>query len=296
MKRLIPVLSLLFIVFSLAACDTGGVPEAALPTLFEPPTLNPSGVPSRTPVFTWTSSFTPTITLTPSVTSTPTVTPSLTITDTITPVPTNTPYPTYAPSFLDDLVGTAFVTTPIPTGLALTGIMTPTPFVTVQTGQRCPYPPPGGFGLLFAADPTIGQQLGCPLGVPPVATTLVAASQPFERGMMFWVAGTPNVIYALYTEGSYLSTTDTFIQYTDPESGGETPPPGLFEPIRGFGKVWRTIPDVRSRLGWATAPESSAAIVQLGLERGQMIALSTRGDILLLNTLNGTWRSAPGSY
>jgi hypothetical protein len=33
------------------------------------------------------------------------------------------------------------------------------------------------------------------------------------------------------------------------------PPPGLYQPIRGFGKLWRTHPEVRDRLGWATAPE-----------------------------------------
>lgn len=40
---------------------------------------------------------------------------------------------------------------------------------------------------------------------------------------------------------------------------GLVPPPGLFQPVLGFGKFWRgLVPGsewVRERLGWAVAPE-----------------------------------------
>lgn len=41
---------------------------------------------------------------------------------------------------------------------------------------------------------------------------------------------------------------------------GEETPPGLYEPVSGFGLAWRgevegVDPRVRERLGWATAPE-----------------------------------------
>jgi hypothetical protein len=41
---------------------------------------------------------------------------------------------------------------------------------------------------------------------------------------------------------------------------GENPPPGLYEPVSGFGLVWRgevegIDPQVRARIGWATEPE-----------------------------------------
>jgi hypothetical protein len=42
----------------------------------------------------------------------------------------------------------------------------------------------------------------------------------------------------------------------EPASGGETPPPGLYEPIRGFGKLWHSDPHIRNTLGWGAAPES----------------------------------------
>jgi len=42
----------------------------------------------------------------------------------------------------------------------------------------------------------------------------------------------------------------------EPESDPSiVPPEGLYQPIRGFGKVWRTQPGVREQLGWALAPE-----------------------------------------
>ncbi len=42
---------------------------------------------------------------------------------------------------------------------------------------------------------------------------------------------------------------------------GEDPPPGLYEPVSGFGLIWRgevewpEVGNVRERLGWATEPE-----------------------------------------
>src|SRR5262245_60288081 len=43
----------------------------------------------------------------------------------------------------------------------------------------------------------------------------------------------------------------------DQVSGGEKPPAGLYEPIRGFGKLWRSNPQVRNTLGWAAGPEQA---------------------------------------
>jgi hypothetical protein len=41
-----------------------------------------------------------------------------------------------------------------------------------------------------------------------------------------------------------------------PESDpGIVPPVGLYQPVRGFGLVWREEPGVRDRLGWAVDRE-----------------------------------------
>ncbi len=108
--------------------------------------------------------------------------------------------------------------------------------------------------------------LPCPAG-PPVSTA--ASEQVFEHGRMIWLGGT-NTILVLFGDGlppngpglppsGYASFPDTWTQ-AEPESDPAlTPPAGLFQPVRGFGKVWRgeLVPGqtVRDALGWALAPE-----------------------------------------
>lgn len=103
--------------------------------------------------------------------------------------------------------------------------------------------------------------LGCPAPYPQPNVQI--ATEPFERGSMLWVppvspssTGYIWVVYFDQTRGSLVWQLypDTWTP-SDPVSGGQTPPPGLYEPIRGFGKLWRENAEVRNTLGWATAPE-----------------------------------------
>jgi hypothetical protein len=153
---------------------------------------------------------------------------------------------------------------------------------------------------LATSDPTITQQIGCPLGAPPAAVTYLSASQLYERGEMFWLAGPPAEIIVLYSSGRYQRFDDTFVSGVDPESGGETPPTGLIEPVRGFGKVWRSYPDVRNGLGWAVTGENAGQATVQAFERGRMISLSQRGLVFILAAdpggTAGLWRSVPGSF
>ena len=114
----------------------------------------------------------------------------------------------------------------------------------------------------FFADPP----LRCPADQ---ALTSYAASQHFERGLMVWVEETDE-FYVYYDEPDDQGF--QVVQRTvglDLKPGasednrvGEDPPPGLYEPVSGFGLIWRgevewPYPDnVRERLGWATVPES----------------------------------------
>ncbi len=97
----------------------------------------------------------------------------------------------------------------------------------------------------------------CPKA-PPTLTTQAEAS--FERGRMIWV-DVERRIYVLYTDGeqpAWESFPDRFIDGETPDSDPNIiPPAGLFQPIRGFGLIWRTEPGIRDRLGWATLPEIS---------------------------------------
>jgi hypothetical protein len=114
---------------------------------------------------------------------------------------------------------------------------------------------------------------------------------------MLWLNGP---IYALFSDGRYRRYDDTFVQGVDPESGGEVPPAGLVEPVRGFGKVWRSNGDARAGLGWGTTAETGGSAVMQRFERGWMIDLTQRSDILVLvedpGGLAGSWQSYPGDF
>lgn len=96
-------------------------------------------------------------------------------------------------------------------------------------------------------------------------------AQPFEHGLMLWRAVPGpygSAIYAFFYDGRWPQWNPTLDAWRpgQPEfDPALQPPPGLFQPVRGFGLFWRTstIPQddalvtVRERLGWATAPEFS---------------------------------------
>jgi hypothetical protein len=111
-----------------------------------------------------------------------------------------------------------------------------------------------------------GPPLRCPADV---ALTSYAASQHFERGLMVWVEETDE-FYVFYDEPDQQGfqvvhrTVGLELKPGASEDNriGEDPPTGLYEPVSGFGLVWRGevewpyADNVRERLGWATAPES----------------------------------------
>jgi hypothetical protein len=93
----------------------------------------------------------------------------------------------------------------------------------------------------------------CPL---EAATTSQAVEQRFEHGRMVWF-GADSTIYVFYDNGQYQRFADTWTSGM-PESDPEiVPPDGLYQPVRGFGKVWREQSGVRDGLGWALAPEQA---------------------------------------
>lgn len=284
-------------------------------TLIPANTFTPTNTATETytPSLTWTNSPTPTVTFT--------VTPSMTITDTITPLPS----PTFTPS--QELGGLGMLALlseratilpperlynpPTLTAVALAAqtliaggvALTPSPVVstpafgtpslaTFPAAVNCPVPPPAA----LSADPTVAQSLGCPVGS---ITTLTTAVQSFEHGTMVYVQGSPGGIYVLTSDGRFRRFDDTWTS-GEPETGGETPPLGLIEPKRGFGKVWRTNLDVRGSLGWGVTEEAGASSSVQLFDRGRAVSLPQRGEIYLLiddpGGTTGTWRALPGGF
>jgi Tol biopolymer transport system component/DNA-binding beta-propeller fold protein YncE len=125
----------------------------------------------------------------------------------------------------------------------------------------------------------------CPSS-PPIVTE--GAEQHFEHGLMLW-SKAEDRIYVLFGEGA-----TAWSIYTDEWDEGEpesdpsiVPPPGLYQPARGFGLVWREQPGVRERLGWATGTEAGFTMSIQRTSRWE-------GNVTYISALDGgVWELAP---
>lgn len=312
MRDRLLICCLMSLVVLLSAC--GPATPEVLPTVLDVPTANttltptdtltPSETPTLTPTGTLPPTLTPSITPTPSETFTPspvptetvTVTPSLTITDTPSPTATITPTSTPEPGTFTSLLELAMQATILP----VTPFAAPIPGVPTlpPSNVSCAHAAPGALGGIVSANPDIGGQLGCPLGQPPTAQAITTAYQLFEHGAMVYVAGSPGRIYVLFEDGRLREFRDSWIEGTDPVSGGETPPEGKKEPIRGFGKIWRANADVRAGLGWALIDESGAQASMVTFDRGMLLYLPQRNQTIAIiqspGATEGRWSAYPG--
>ena len=140
-------------------------------------------------------------------------------------------------------------------------------------------------GRLYNARQPLREQLGQPL---PGSRTVTLLEQSFQGGLAIWRSDTRE-IYVLRREGG------TWTRYQDQSRPGEkiavdvAPPPGALVPAGGFGALWRTSPEVKSRLGWAVyEPRGSGGTIQ-AFERG-LVVWSPHGLLYVL-TEDGNWRT-----
>ena len=136
-------------------------------------------------------------------------------------------------------------------------------------------------------------------GCPSEAQYGPAAQQSFENGFMIWF-GPTDTIFVFYNQGQsgnprpFDTFEDTF-EEGDPESDSDiVPPDGLYQPVRGFGLVWRESPQVRDQLGWATAPEAGFETwLQFYSARAMHASANAiqgiDGTIYVLENVGGTW-------
>jgi hypothetical protein len=126
----------------------------------------------------------------------------------------------------------------------------PPPTATVQPSPAAsptPLPPATARPETFPAETTADVQI---------------AEQVFENGRMMWIRHNRQ-IWVMVSDpnlpeggsGDWFCYNDTF-EEGEPETDPElVPPEGLYQPKRGFGKLWREGPGLRDSLGWATTPE-----------------------------------------
>jgi len=147
----------------------------------------------------------------------------------------------------------------------------------------------------IAPDPTTG---GCPQGsiegAAGLAISSPAAQQNFERGTLIWV-GIESRIYILYNDGktpAWNSYPDEFRDGLPDSDPALVPPSGLFQPVRGFGLVWRTNQTVRDRLGWAVSSELGFTAQVQGdatAQGGTAYITTPDNDVIKLENLGARW-------
>ena len=109
-----------------------------------------------------------------------------------------------------------------------------------------------------------------------------------------------DIIYVLYNEATWQLYDDTWDESQPESDPAITPPQGLYQPIRGFGKVWRNHPEVQSGLNWAIANESAVPVTyqrQMQESIGGVVYIQVEsGPLLRLSGLGGTgstWTALP---
>jgi hypothetical protein len=191
------------------------------------------------------------------------------------PVETNAqPSATAAPTSLPTVtVAPTSTPTPLPTA--------PPPTATPPPPTSTPIPPTPACAL--AADPQLAPawdrtRLGCPTAG---ASIIWAAWEPFERGYMLWRSDTDSVYVLQMQDGSNLFAGTWQLRTekwdgSNPDGVGLSPPPGLHEPVRGFGWLWRTyLGGPGSQVGWAREEEKGFCANMQPFESGLVFGSST---------------------
>lgn len=171
-----------------------------------------------------------------------------------------------------------------------------------------------GFGILYITNEEVRQRVGRLAPPKEPATEAPGAYQTFERGALLWrgdlrriyvfcgdpASGTvlrPTTVVpgdplgALLGGASFPDTWDP----SQPAGGGPGPRPGLYEPGRGFGKLWREDARVRACLGYATdANETSYTLRMQPFPVSAMFSATTPQGRFIYVVVWGGW-SHPSS-
>ncbi|NJP06575.1 MAG: hypothetical protein HC837_13565 [Chloroflexaceae bacterium] len=100
--------------------------------------------------------------------------------------------------------------------------------------------------------PALQEALGC--ATLEKERDVQASFQYFENGLMIWLnqqTTTGPQIDAVVESGPWQRTYRDTWTPNDPDTPNVTPPPGLYLPRGGFGKVWLDDVELRSQIGWA---------------------------------------------
>jgi len=210
------------------------------------------------------------------------------------PDPSGTPIGTKAEATVTTPTGNRAETpvatpTPVPAASSPAQVRAPVPTApnvgnsAASTAGQCATLPVKGLGKVYSENPNVAQPLGCAKEPERVASM---AEQTFQKGLMYW-RGDNRQIYVILDTGRWAAYPDTWNEGDPSPSVGTPTPPGTVEPVRGFGKVWRDGPGVRTALGWANVGERGFDGLVQPFEQGIMIESDRRVIFVLFAA--GTW-------
>jgi len=172
------------------------------------------------------------------------------------PVPTAV-RPTASPAAVDETEApepTAAPTEPPPPTITPTFAL-PEGVISLPTAARATFPPPPNTPIpIFPEGALEATRAVLPAATPDVAV-YNAVYQRYQGGAMLYIAETRQIWVMVEGQGRrggpYYRFDDLFLD-GDPERVEDLDvPPGLLQPHRGFGRIWREQPGLRSQLGWA---------------------------------------------
>lgn len=103
-----------------------------------------------------------------------------------------------------------------------------------------------------------------------------------------WYEG--KVVYVMLSDGTYRRFEDSYAAGADRESGGPSPPEGLFQPVERLGKIWRIIPGLIEQIGFGIEPQTSALAQMQLYQYGEMVYLPINQIVFAF------WRAQPDSW
>ncbi|NWG17246.1 MAG: hypothetical protein HXY41_11475 [Chloroflexi bacterium] len=142
----------------------------------------------------------------------------------------------------------------------------------------CTIPPDAVFGAGWGQDAEVPQRLGCPI---QIVAQFRGTAQVFERGAMYW-RGDTGEIWAIVTSGPSAGRYWTAQQSGEEANADILVPEGLRVPVRGFGWMWRSVPEVRDALGFARTDEQELAMQSQRFESGLLLLDSSSGLVFAL--------------
>jgi hypothetical protein len=115
----------------------------------------------------------------------------------------------------------------------------------------------------------------------PTMGEIQVAEQLFEHGRMFWVQPLSQIWILVVTgegRGEWHVYPDNFDEGDEEFDPDIEPPDGLFQPRRGFGKLWRDHDEVRQMMGWAVTPDEFGYISRYEYHPGGRV--NARGEYI----------------